>query len=485
MKYLQINGQNWDEIDEIRLDDYLAERPVANYLLVDCQDIEVIDLKRLIDSVRSRYILYRGATKEQKQLLDEFGHFDISKIWEFKKLAQELDFMLDDLVQTQGFSATPDEAARLSDNFQGRIERHGRYEMLIEGDFPEETVVFDLQRLVKNWSRNVYVIPFRRFYNAPGRHKLIFDYQTKGDIKVTYLIFTLDHQGNLLKTDRITEKEYLFEAAVNVDFQGQVLIQGKGTATLGKVWTYKDKQGLGWFQAGDRRDITSEGEAVHSLYLPGKKKEKLIVGFSGNLSELPHYERQSMANYGFPVLLFCDLRARGGAFHIGKKTYEETLTALIDEKLTELGLHHQDLILIGWSMGSFPAMYYGLKMQVGEVIAAKPLLHLGQVTDKVEVAFRSEPSMIEARHYLTGNYRAEDTAKLDAIIEEALASSDPSQTNFHVFMMKNDELDHCEQLFENLKAHAKSVSIRKEAGFHSEKIPQMSRWIDEVLESFD
>ncbi|MDR2975944.1 MAG: hypothetical protein LBV19_01345 [Streptococcaceae bacterium] len=484
MKFLQINFDRFDGLDSIQLEDYLESRPAANYLLLDCRQVTQSQLLELLEAVRTCYIIYAYPNQEQSDALQALGDFDVTKIWEDADFIEHLTFMFDDLLQTQGFSALPDEAARLRDDFPGRIERRGRYEMLVEGDFPEETVLLDFQRLVKNWGRTVFVMPFRRFYNAPGRHRLTFDYATTGDLQVIYVIYTLDRAGNLIKTDRIIDKEYRFDAPKNAEYRGQILLKGSGSVRLGKVWTYKDKLNLGWFQAGDQRTETEAGELIHSLYLPGKRHGKLIVGFSGNLSELPHYERQSMANYGFPVLLFCDLRGRGGAFHIGKigdHQYENAVMKRIDDLLISLNLTRSDLIMAGWSMGSFPAVYYGMKMQAGDVIAAKPLLHIGSITQKVEVAFKTEPSMISAREYLTGFYRPEDTEQLDQIIENCLRASDLTKTNFYSFIMKNDELDHCESFFRNIKNSAKSVACVEEAGFHPEKIPEMSRWIDQIL----
>ncbi|GAB2024151.1 hypothetical protein OfM1_02210 [Lactovum odontotermitis] len=486
MKFLQINFEKFNGIDSIRVDSYLQSLPFANYLLMDCRSITSAELLQLLRQVRTRYIIYAYPSQQQSAELEVLGHFDLTEIWEDSDFIERLTFMFDDLLQTQGFSALPDEAARIRDDFPGRIERLGRYEMLVEGSFPEETVLLDFQRMVRNWGKTVFVMPFRRFYNAPGLHRLTFDYATTGDLQIIYIIYTLDHTGKLLKTDRITSKEYIFEAMKNVEFRGQILLKGTGEARLGKVWTYKDKLNLGWFQAGDQRTETEDGEFIHSLYLPGKRRGKLIVGFSGNLSELPHYERQSMANYGFPVLLFCDLRGRGGAFHIGKiddKSYEKSVTGLIDAELIRLKLTRGDLVMVGWSMGSFPAMYYGMKMQAGDVIAAKPLLHIGSITEKVEVAFRTEPSMIAAREYLSGRYVPEDTEQLNQIIESCLGQSDLSKIRFYSFIMKNDELDYCKPFFEKLQKTAKSVEIVEEAGFHPEKIPEMSRWIDRILDN--
>lgn len=485
MNIIQINGKNFENIESISADEFLREKPIVDHVLLDCRDVSLSVLEKIVNAVRTRYICYAYAEEAQQLLLKRFGHFDLTKIWEKPNFIEQLEFMFTELTQTQGFSMMPDEAAMIVDDFPGEVERHGRYEMQVSGEFPKKTLLLDYKRLVLNWGKPIYVIPFRRFYNAVGRHHLIFDYETTGDLEVTYVITTLDKKGNILKRDEISEKEYIFDSLKNVEYKGQIYIKGSGTLRLGKVWTHKEKYGLGWFQMGDEHERTANGEPIYSYFIPGKSVKKLIVGFSGNLSELPHYERQTMAKTGFPVLLFCDLRARGGAFQLGYKLSEDysmALIKLIDIRLTSLGLTRQDLIFAGWSMGSFPAMYYGMRMQAGHVIAAKPLLHLGDVTGNKKVIYRTEPSMISAREYLMGRCMPEDTEQLNNIIYEILQQSDVSQTSFYSFMMSNDELDRCEPFFEKLTERAKSVDLEHSTGFHADKIGDMGQWINKILD---
>ena len=489
MNILQLNGEYFEGMPAMSVGEFLMTRPTVDLLLLDTAAVSENELTSLVVSVRTRFICFTSADSKKTRQLTDFGHFDISEFWadrDFQAAPEAaLSYLFMDLAQTQGFALLPDEAAQIADDFPGIVERHGRYEMRVSGAFPEGTLLFDYQRLVANWGKPIFVVPFRRFYNAPGRHRLSFDYEMTGDIRLTYVIETLDKTGRILKVDRFTEKEGFFDAPEDAEFKGQVYIKGRGSVRIGKVWTYKDKHELGWFQMGDTRRLTKNGEFIYSYFIPGKRKERLIVGFSGNLSELPHYERQTMANYDFPVLLFCDLRGRGGAFQLGKNLsvdYEEELTEIIDEKLAELQLTRSDLIMTGWSMGSFPAMYYGMALSAGDIIAAKLLLHLGTVTSNLKVLYRTEPSMIAAREYLTGRCQPEDTDKLNVLIADRLAESDLSGTNIHAFMMSADELDRCEDFFENLKDRARSVSISHEIGFHAEKLAEMSRWINEQLD---
>ncbi|MDR0297300.1 MAG: hypothetical protein LBI11_01380 [Streptococcaceae bacterium] len=483
MKIFEIGNGEHAGAEALSVSQFLATWPACDFLLLDASCVTFQELSALTERLRSRMIGFVSADREKRAQLLRFGHFDFSEIWTLPNLVDELTYMTQDLAQTQGFSMAPDEGAVIPDNFSGNIERLGRYELRVSGNFKTPEVVVAFKRLHQNWGKPIFVVPFRRFYNAPGKHHLTFDYTVlSGDLRVTYEIFTYDRQGNLLKTDRFEQREGTFEAFEAAEFRGRILLHGRGSVRLGKVWTYKDKHGLGWYQLGDARHETADGEFVHSLYIPGKRPEKLIVGFSGNLSELPHYERQTMATYGFPVLLFCDLRARGGAFHVGNATYEAEISRQIDAHLTENGLKRSDLILIGWSMGSFPAVYYGLKMQAGHVLAAKPLLHLGRVTSNTTVMYRAEPSMIAARAQLTGRVDLADEAALDAKILSALTEAKSGgkldATHFYSFHMSADELDKCVPFFAALPHHA----ITEALGFHADKIGEMGQWINQVLD---
>ncbi|MDR0199487.1 MAG: hypothetical protein LBI43_02800 [Streptococcaceae bacterium] len=491
MKFLAINCEIHEKIQSVKFDDYMNGRPNADLLLVDCEKLTDLELSNLTEAVRSRYIGFRGATETQKSQLEALGHFDFSGIWDLPDFADELEFMMSDLAQTQGFSMMPDEGAVIVDSFQGEVVRRGRYEMELSGDFGEEMLALQFKRLQANWGKPIYVVPFRRFYNAPGKHHLTFDWEVlEGDVQVRYVIQTLSQKGDeLLREDVYSEREGDFTALTHAEFRGQVYLSGSGRVRLGKVWTYKEKYGLGWYQLGDSRKMleTPAGrEMIHSLFIPGKRAERLIVGFSGNLSELPHYERQTMAKTGFPVLLFCDLRARGGAFMLGKHlntAYVQEVMRMIDEKLAMLGLSRRDLIFAGWSMGSFPALYYGLNMQAGTIIAAKPLLHLGRVTGNVEVSYRTEASMISAREYLCGRVDSADDERLDGLVSELLQTTDASQTDIFTFLMESDELDRCEEVFTNDLAGARNVVIERACGFHADKIYEMSQYIGYVLDA--
>jgi accessory secretory protein Asp2 len=465
-------------------DAFLASPQPADLLLLDARVVSVDQIEDLVAKVRTRYIGYAHATFDQRFVLDRYGHFDITHLWDDPQLEARLAFMFEDQLFTQGWSCAPDESAVINDDLPGTVIRQGRYEMYFEGDYDVNQWALHWSQPVDIWMKKTRVSPFRRLYTH-GDFGLDFDWETlEGDVTPIY-VFNWIKDGAVLKTETITDRQARITVKPGDRLTVQLYLKGSGKIRIGKIWTYRDKAGLGHFLPGDMKTTTPDNEAIYSYHIPGKQPKKLIVGFSGALNEVPQYERQSMAKFGTPVLLFMDLRERSGVFHLGRgmnTSYEETLIAIIDEKLSENGLTRKDLILTGWSMGSFSALYYGLKMQAGHIIPCKPVVHLGKVTADTWLIYKNDGTMIDARQYLTGRTDAADTEHLDGLLDDIIVTTDTAQTNVHAFAMENDELDRSIAWFEqDLKPHVKQLSLETHKGFHADARKEMGYFILNTL----
>lgn len=486
MEFIELNGNQHQGATSLSLNEYLEKEPKAEKLILDCRSLSFLELKKLVETVRTRFIIYAHASQEQEEILAAAGHFDMTEPFdEAEDFCAELEFMLDDWDYSQGFFAF-DEAMKIAPelmNFADYVERHGRYEVELSGDFPADTLAMSSQ-LARNWMG--LTAAYRRIHKA-GKFLLSFDCETSGSLEVKQVISQSDRTGKVLaRTEIKAGADTVFEHIKDAQLSVQLYLSGKGRARLGKTWIYKYKHGMGHFVLGDeRRTVTATGEHVHSYYIPGKLKGKLIVGFSGALNEIPHYERQSMASLGFPVLLFLDLRERSGAFMLGRElnpAYEELVQAIIEEKLAENVLSHRDLIVTGWSMGSFPSLYYGLKMEAGDIIPAKVVANLGNVTADEFIIYRNDGSMLSARPYLTGRSSHDDSWRLNQLLPELAKASDLSETCIHGFFMSNDELDQAQAFVKSLEPELKSLEIQEFPGFHGEGRLEMGQFIVQKLE---
>ncbi|GFH43010.1 hypothetical protein Hs30E_15610 [Lactococcus hodotermopsidis] len=483
MNYIELNTQQFEKATHMTLTDFLAQPQGADYLILDCRTVTLAEVSNLVDAVRSRWIVYGYATVEQTELLQKWGHFDLTEIWEQANFIEELDWIFDELLFTQGWNLAPDEAAILSDEFTGVIERHGRYELFFEHQADAKELLTTFEPAIKNWMFKALVRPYRRFDKA-GKYWLEFDCELDDSMTITYVFTQYDKSENILRKEvfDVREKSVLFEKlAETAGLDVAIFVSGQGKAKIGKVWTYKYKYGLGRFFAGDEKWTAENGERIDSYYIPGKDQRKLIVGFSGALNEVPQYERMSMAKFGFPVLLFADVRSRGGVFQLGRnldERYEKSLKAIIDEKLAENGLSRNDLIFAGWSMGSFSASYYGVTMEAGHVISCKTLVNVGKITSDTWLIYKMDGAMIDAREYLLGRLDKADDEKLDSLLPNAVRQHDISKTNFYLFMMNDDELDRNVAFYEQVvRPQAKSLIIDKYDGFHAGRVREQNAFI--------
>jgi accessory secretory protein Asp2 len=491
MEFIELNSKTFPETRKMTLSEYLQSEATADRLLLDCRTISDSShaLEQLLEKVRTRYLVYAFASESQARLLLGCGHFDLTKIWNSADFIHQLEFMCNDSDYAQGFTG-PDESVKFSKELMEKadfIERKGRYELALSGDFSDnsggnkETLAFSYAAS-KNWMGGCW--PFARIYQA-GKYLLTLEAETTGSLRVILRISSFDATGRLLKQDALFPGDNIFERTKETSsLFVQVFLTGRGRLKFGKIWIYKYKEGLGYFALGDRRDRTRTGEMLHSLYIPGKLSKKLLVGFSGALNEIPHYERQTMAAIGFPTLLFMDMRERGGCMMLGKNMeadFEKLVEEIIDEKLQELHLTRHDLIFTGWSMGSYPALYYGIKLEAGNIIPCKPVVHLGQVTSNTSLIYKTDAIFLTARSHLTGKTDKADDRWLDAILPNLIEKGNLGRTKIQAFIMENDELDRSRDFFETLRPKLAQLEIEMHKGFHAEGNYQMGKFIQQKL----
>ena len=92
--------------------------------------------------------------------------------------------------------------------------------------------------------------------------------------------------------------------------------------------------------------------------------------------------------------------------------------------------------------------------------------------------------MIDARYYLTGSLAATDDEKLNNYLWQAVARQTTCNTNFHLFGLTNDELDHgalkkLAQVFTDRKI---SFELAIHEGYHAERIPEMKQFMHRIIE---
>ena len=87
-------------------------------------------------------------------------------------------------------------------------------------------------------------------------------------------------------------------------------------------------------------------------------KPPLAVYFSGYRTQEGFEGYYMMRGFGCPFILVTDPRSEGGAFYLGDSEFEQMITDYVTDKLNELGLTKDELVLSGASMGTFGSLYY-------------------------------------------------------------------------------------------------------------------------------
>lgn len=112
-----------------------------------------------------------------------------------------------------------------------------------------------------------------------------------------------------------------------------------------------------------------------------KKSDGLIVVFSAFSNEKPEYNYvRSLRNVHINKLFILDNYGPSGCYYLGKDNefiVAHAVCELIEDILQKEGISRKKTTFIGSSKGGFAALYFGLLLDVGNVIAGEPQIEVG------------------------------------------------------------------------------------------------------------
>ena len=482
--YFKQEEESEHTLQQVSGEDFLSKRIPHTYVLIHTDRVSEETIRGIVEAVPPRTILYFGERATQKELFERFGHFDVTDLW-----MNHRDTFLQKC-ETYFYRGqwsgpiSPSEFAVLSPNLPGTISRRGRYQLLLSGEYGSEWVTaVTWNRAHKTWGP--FYPPLMKLAGGDCYH-LRFDYRATEGLSVQFLLTFSDKQGTI-ERQYLTEKEVVLDIPEDVTVTMMCQVKGSGTLDLRKIYLTKYRGGYGTYLPGDCIEQTGSNEQLCTYFVPGKKTDKLIVSFTGALNELYRFEYVNLSSLEYPVLYFQDNRSRGGAFMLGEflnTTYEEAVCEKILSTARNLGIAPKDIILNGYSMGSFSALYYGTKLGVGHVLASKPVVCLGDVTKNAELIFSTDGMMTEARMYLTGRTSTADTERLNMLLPKTIGNMTHTTTNYHFFSMSNDELDAKGMLvlLSLMRRKKLTYSVETHEGTHGEKRGEMRTFIFSTLE---
>ncbi|MBZ5970658.1 accessory Sec system protein Asp2 [Leuconostoc gasicomitatum] len=349
------------------------------------------------------------------------------------------------------------------------FKREGRFSAQFSGDFGTtwqqigtlNTFVGDLMPRVENM--------------------IWLDYEQTDTVSVQLqFVFYKDNHMQTVQTitgDELRQQHPIGGIDDYQDYQILIFAKGTGQLDLHVLHQRRSRHLLGTLLPGDEWQMTDEHEEVLSYFNPGDRQAPLIVNFSGIRLHVDGFEMRGPFNeLGTPYLLFSDVRMQGGAFHIGSEMYEQKVVEIIKKAMKTLHLEPKDVILTGYSMGSFPAMYYAADIKPHAIVVAKPLISLGTLTGKSEFPREvNQDWTLDVRRFLAGRMDPDDTDMLDNILWQHIENVDWSKIAVALFTLKQDEYDgqslpRLLAFFEENKTHL--IHIQEE-GTHTAKIPEM------------
>ncbi|MBS9336187.1 accessory Sec system protein Asp2 [Fructobacillus papyrifericola] len=451
-----------------------------DYVLLTDDGLDSALLARQIRDWPAYRVLYTGSFGTFSPAVQAALHDRGAFFLEEEEKAALADRIEGDLYQGQvGFATRfSEDQFEPADNYAWHWQRAGRFQSKVSGDFGK-----DYQQI---GTLKTFPGDFQ-----PGQENLIYlDYESTGDVEVA-LSYVFFQNGGLqsLKLFENPDAKHLPTVRAPKDYQDYqiiVLAKGLGELTLKNLHQRKSRHGLGYFLPAGERLLTRNGEEVHAYFNPGQKKGPLVVCFAGTRLHVEGFEMMGpLDDLGYPYLLFTDTRAQGGAFMVGDADFEELVMARIAEAENVLGEKEEKTIFTGYSMGSYPAMYYAAKMKGQHFVIAKPIVHLGSFTGNGAFAHQgvNRDWPLDVRLVLTGRLDMQDNEALNQKLWSAFESVDWSTVQIDLFNMTQDDYDQgaAADLVDYWKTHGDQVGLKEETGFHEEKIDQMVAFLKKAI----
>lgn len=317
---------------------------------------------------------------------------------------------------------------------------------------------------------------------APTVENLVWLDYTQTNTVAVKLEFVYYRDGHVQKRQAISGDALRELTAVGgldnyQNYQILVFASGQGTLDLHVLHQRRSRHGLGLLLPGDDWQLTDEHEEVLSYFNPGNRQSPLVVNFSSMHAHADGFDmRESMNTLESPYLLFSDVRMQGGAFHIGTETYEKTIIETIRKTMKTLHLEPKDVILTGYGMGSFPAMYYAADIKPQAVVLAKPIVNIGTLTENIDFPQAvNQDWTLDVRRFLAGRMHPDDTNGLNQIFWHHISQIDWQKISVSLMTLTQDEYDgqSLSQLLDFFSAQHTPLTHVQEVGTHMAKFPEM------------
>lgn len=258
-----------------------------------------------------------------------------------------------------------------------------------------------------------------------------------------------------------------------------ILARGTGSLNIISLHDRHSRRGHGFFLPGGERLVSSKGEEVFVYFEKGDMKPPLAVYFSGYRTQEGFEGYYMMRGFGCPFILVTDPRSEGGAFYLGDSEFEQMITDYVTDKLDELGLTKDELVLSGASMGTFGSLYYGSKLSPHALLLAKPLANMGNVARNERIlragGFATSLDILMKNY---DNLSDEAIEQLNNRMWDRFDSADWSHTKFIISYLYEDDYDPdgYPSILSHLKSSGVEVYGKGSHGRHTDNSSNVMAW---------
>lgn len=241
-------------------------------------------------------------------------------------------------------------------------------------------------------------------------------------------------------------------------------------------------RGIGYLTAQDSTIQCDNSEDIHYLFEKVDNSDHLIVSFHGfnTVFYQTSYENMGiLKNVNASKLFLLDDYDINGRIYLDKNrkdSLQQNISSLILDISSELGIQKENIIMLGASKGGTAAIYYGMRLSVGNIIAMSPPIYLSiwkSWKPYSQVFYKNIP----------GNC-VDDDMYMDSILENIVLQNDKS-TLLHFLCISNDiYFKGYFKKFENF-LNAQNISYEitlKEGDGHSDLPKFVAPFINEKLE---
>ena len=155
------------------------------------------------------------------------------------------------------------------------------------------------------------------------------------------------------------------------------------------------------------------------------------------------------------------------------------ITDYVTDKLNELGLTKDELVLSGASMGTFGSLYYGSKLSPHALLLAKPLANMGNVARNERIlragGFATSLDILMKNY---DNLSDEAIEQLNNRMWDRFDSADWSQTKFIISYLYEDDYDPdgYPSILSHLKSSGVEVYGKGAHGRHTDNSANVMAW---------